>query len=302
MLKGIALGFASYGAFSGGDAFIKTLGGRLPVFEITFFITMFAMVALPFARPRTEPWREMFRINRPWLVLLRALSATAAGFLGVTAFTTLPFAEAYALIFLSPLVATVLSYLLLREPVGWRRMLAVFVGLAGVLLVVRPGFRELLPGHFAAAGVAVCSATTVILLRVLGPTEKRITLMGMALLVPMVVNGVILAFVFVAPTARDLMWLAAAGLASGCAHILLMAATRAAPASRIAPGQYSQILWAVILGALVFGEFPDRLAMAGMALVAISGLFTFMRERKLGIDDKELTLVGGRTPRSGGRV
>lgn len=301
MLKGIALGFAAYAVFSCGDAAIKALGGALPIFEIVFFVTLFAAIAVPFNRPAGERWRDVFRMDRPVLVLLRAASGTIGGILGVTAFTTLPLAEAYALIFLAPLFATLLSFLFLNEKVGWRRLLAVFVGLAGVLLVIRPGFRELLPGHFAALGVAGCSATTVIVLRVLGPTEKRITLMSVAIVVPLALNGVLMLLDFQTPAPEDFIWLVMAGLLAGLGGILLMAATRLAPANRIAPGQYGQIVVAIVLGAVFFDEFPDALALAGIALIVISGLFTFLREEKRGVGDKELTIIRGRTPRSGGR-
>lgn len=280
MLRGILLGFLAYALFACGDAAIKALSGRLPVFEIGFFAAFFASFAVPFVRPPHERWRDLFRMNRPRLVLLRAASGTTAGILGVIAFTTLPLAEAYALIFMAPLFVTLLSVLFLRERIGWRRTLAVIAGFAGILLVVRPGFRELLPGHLAAAGIALCAATTTIVLRALGPTEKRITLMGTTMLVALAVNGTLMLFDFRAPTAGDLGWLALAGLLAGIAHILFMAATRAAPANRVAPTQYTQMVWAVALGALFFGEFPDLLALAGIALVGASGLFTFLREER----------------------
>lgn len=280
MLQGVAIGFLSYALFAGGDAAVKALGGRLPVFEIAFFSTLFALFAMPFAKPAGERWRHTFRMHRPGLVLLRAASGTAAGIFGVVAFTTLPLAEAYALIFLVPLFVTMLSVLFLGERIGWRRIAAILVGLAGVLLVVRPGFRALLPGHFAAVGVALCAATTIVVLRVLGPTEKRVTLLGVVMAVSLAVNFALMLGTYVAPTGGDLLLLAVAGILAGLGHITLMAATRAAPANRVAPAQYSQILWAVVLGAVFFGEFPDALALSGIVLVGLSGLFTFLREEK----------------------
>jgi S-adenosylmethionine uptake transporter len=280
MFKGIFLGFLAYGVFACGDAVIKSFGGRLPIFEIGFFVTLFAMLAVPFARPPHERWRDLFRMDRPRLVLLRAASGTSAGILGVIAFTTLPLAEAYALIFLAPLFVTLLSFVFLGERIGWRRTLAIVAGFLGILLVVRPGFRELLPGHLAAAGVALCGATTVIVLRALGPTEKRITLMGTTILVALAVNGALMLLDFRTPHAADIGALAVAGLLAGTGHVLFMAAVRAAPANRVAPTQYTQIVWAVALGALFFGEVPDLLALAGMALVGVSGLFTFLREER----------------------
>ena len=282
MLRGIVLGFLSYAVFSWGDAAVKALGGRLPVFEISFFVTLFALIALPAVRPRHENWRDMFRMHRPGLILLRSVSGMTAGILGVVAFTTLPFAEAYALIFLSPVFATLLSVIFLGERIGWRRSLAIVVGFAGVLIVVRPGFRELQVGHFAAIAVALCAAITVIVLRTLGPTEKRITLMGVPLVLSLVVTGLLTTIEFRPPNAVDYALLLLAGVFAGIGHILILAATRAAPANRIAPGQYSQIVWAVLLGALFFGEFPDAFALMGMALVAAAGLVTFIREEKVG--------------------
>jgi S-adenosylmethionine uptake transporter len=303
MVKGILLGLLSYAVFSCGDAIVKAIGGRLPVFEIGFFATSFALIAVPFVRPDHERWRDIFRMHRPGLVLLRATSGTLAGVLGIVAFTTLPFAEAYALIFLAPLFVTLFSIPILREQIGWRRSLAVLVGFGGVLLVIRPGFRELMPGHLAAIGVAICAAITVMVLRALGPTEKRITLMGAVILMALMVNGALMLFDFRTPTAGELGLLVLSGLCMGTGHILFMAATRAAPANRIAPGHYSQMVWAVLIGALLFDEIPDAIAMAGIGLIAFSGLFTFLREEKRGHSWAGIwTSVWGRIPRRGGRA
>ena len=127
-LKGIGLGFLAYFLFSCSDANVKALGGHLPVFEIGFFSTLFAALVLLFLKPRDERWRDAIRMRRPGLVALRGLAGGVAGILGIYAFTTLPFAEAYALIFLSPSIATILSIFLLSEQVGWRRWLAVALG------------------------------------------------------------------------------------------------------------------------------------------------------------------------------
>lgn len=273
MLQGILLGFLTYGLFACGDASIKALGGAMPPFQVAFLTTCFAAIVMVVGKPRGERWAEIFRIRRPALVLLRAASGILAGLLGVVAFRSLPLAEAYALIFLVPFFATLLSALLLGEPAGWRRWGAVLTGLCGVLVVIRPGFRELLPGHFAAAGVALCSAVTIIVLRVLGPTERRISLLGVTILGALVVNGALTAAIaYQPPGPRDLLFLALAGTLAGLGQIGLMAATRLAPANRVAPAQYSQIVWAIVLGMLFFGERPDALALAGMALVALSGL------------------------------
>ena len=235
-------------------------------------------------------------------MLLRTVAGVAAGLLSIYSFTHLPLAEVYALIFLAPLFVTILSIPFLGETVGWRRGLAIVIGFAGVLLVVRPGFRELLPAHLAAAAIALCGAVTVLVLRALGPTEKRITLMGVVFFASLTVNGVLMLADFHVPAPTDVLLVATAGLCGGIGHMLLMAATRAAPANRIAPAQYSQIVWALILGALFFGEVPDATAFFGIALVTFAGLFTFVREEKRGIRWPPVwTMVWGRPARNGAR-
>ena len=301
MGKGILLGLLSYAVFSCGDAVIRSLGGRLPVFEIGFFVTLFACFAVPFVRPPSERWRDIFRMHRPWLVALRTLAGVGGGILAVYAFTHLPLAEVYSVVFLAPLFVTLLSIPFLGERIGWRRSLAVVSGFVGVLLVVRPGFRDLSLGHLAALGVSLSAATTVIVLRALGPTERRITLMGVVMLAALMVNFVLMLFDFRQPAPADFVRLAAAGLMGGFGHLLLMAALRAAPANRIAPAQYSQIIWAMGLGSMFFGEFPDATALAGIALITLSGLFTFLREEQKGGRWPAVWTIVWTRPRNGRR-
>src|SRR5690606_22248672 len=128
MIKGIAIGFAAYGLFSTADACVKALGTTLSVFEIIFWVTAAHFLTIGIAKPESEQWRHVFRMNRPGLVAIRVFCGVGAGLCGVYAFTTLPLAEAYALIFLMPAFATILSIPILGEEVGWRRWTAVLIG------------------------------------------------------------------------------------------------------------------------------------------------------------------------------
>ncbi len=296
MLKGVAVGLLTYGLFSSTDASVKALGGfGMPVFEINFMVTLITFVGtIGFAKPRAEKWSEVFHLNRPGLVLVRAFCGVGAGLCGVYAFTTLPLAEAYALLFLMPAFATVLSIPLLGEEVGWRRGLAVVAGFAGVLLVVRPGFRELHLGHLAAALAALLSALAMITLRVLGRTEKRVSVLAVVYIVVLVVNLPFMLATFRPISAAEGGLLLYAGLVGGIGQITMMIATKLAPANRVAPTQYSQIVWAVTYGALFFNEFPDWVAFLGMALVAGSGLFTFFREEQLHQWSRRMPLLRNR--------
>lgn len=276
--KGIAIGFLSYFLFSCGDAASKALGGKLPVTEIGFFSTLFAAAVLLVFTPRGESWRDAWRPRHPKLVLMRGIFGATSGILAIYAFISLPFAEAYALIFLSPSIATILSIFVLGEQVRWRRWLAVALGFCGVMLIVRPGFEELALGHLAAFAVSFLAAATVILLRKLGPTERRVSLLGAVIASALLANGVLMLPYFQWPTLADLPILALGGGCAATAQICLVAATRLAPANRVAPAQYSQMVWAILIGGLFFAEFPDSLAQAGILLIAVSGIITFMRE------------------------
>lgn len=271
MSRGIILGFIAYGLFALGDACVKALAGRLSVFEIGFFTCLFAASVLPFMRPPGQGWLQALRPRRPRLVLLRATSGLIAGLLGIIAFTQIPFAEAYAIIFLAPSFVTVLSVLILKEAMSWWRWLPIGLGFGGVLLVVRPGFEELVPAHFAALGVALCTATTMLVLRALAPVESRMSLLACSLALAALVTGVLMLPGFRWPTPREFGFLAGAGLFSAAAQIGLMLATHLAAANRVAPTQYSQMVWAVLIGAVFFAEFPDHLALVGIVLVILSG-------------------------------
>ncbi len=281
MIRGIALGFFTYAVFSSADALVKSLGGQLPVMEIVFFATLFSFVVILLLRPRGERWRDMFRMRHPKRVALRASCGIISGIGSTLAFTTIPLAQAYALIFLSPLLVTVMAIPVLGEKVGWRRLSAVGLGLVGVLLVVKPGFRELHIGHLAALTCALAGATSMIILRMIGPTERKVSLVGVVMVSAQVVSGGLMLPEFVVPGWTDLLRLGLVGVFGGVGQMTIIAAARAAPANRVAPAQYSQMVWAVLFGALFFAEFPDWLALAGIGLIAFSGLFTFLREDKL---------------------
>jgi drug/metabolite transporter (DMT)-like permease len=277
--NGILLALAAYATFSFGDACIKALGGKLSVFEIAFFSTLFATLFLLASKPRNEPWRDILRLNRPRLVLARALTGLGAGLLGIVAFTRIPFAEAYALIFLAPFFVTLLSALVLKEPIGPWQWLTVLTGFVGVVLVVRPGFRALEVGHLAAAGVALMVASSVTLLRSLAGREKRTSILAVMLGSSLVVTGTAaLATDAGIPAWPELLLLLLAGACGAGGQMLLMLATGMAPANRIGPTQYTQLLWATLIGALIFAEHPDAVAILGLGIVAAAGLLNLVDE------------------------
>lgn len=294
MLKGVALGFFTYAMFSSADALVKSLGGELPVMEIVFLATLSSFIVILMLRPRGERWRDMFRMNHPKRVMLRAACGIVAGIGSTLAFTTIPLAEAYAIIFLAPVLVTLMSIPLLGEKVGWRRIGAVALGLIGMLLVVKPGFRELHVGHLAAFIVAFAGATSMIVLRMIGHTERKVSLIGVVMVSALVVSGILMVPDFVWPSTDAILKVCLIGVLAGIAQMTLMAATRLAPANRVAPAQYSQVIWAVLFGALFFAEFPDWIALVGIGMIGMSGLFTLLREDKVSGWPRRIPLLRNR--------
>jgi S-adenosylmethionine uptake transporter len=281
MLKGVLLGFACYAAYAISDAFVKSLRGTLPVYEAVFFGAVLGLVAIPFIRKPGDRWHEMFAARRPSLWWIRAVTGAITNISAVVAFTHLPMAEVFALIFLMPIFVTVLSVVFLKEHVGWRRWSAVVAGFVGVLVVLRPGFRQLGLGHFGAIACGMAGAVSVVALRMAGAHEKRISLYGAGVVGPLVAGGLLMLPSFVWPTLYQWWLLAGYGLLAGLAGVLLMLATQLVPANRVAPTQYSQMLWAIGFGYWLFGDTLDWPMLAGIVLILGAGLFTLVREEKV---------------------
>ena len=272
MPSGVYYAVVAYSVYSCGDALIKGFGQSLTIFEIGFFVALFSLLPALFAKPKTERWRDSFSLKHPALVHLRAFSGVTSSALVTFAFVTIPFAEAYSLVFMMPLFITVMSVVLLKERVDAMRWGMLALGFLGVMLVVRPGFRELELGHLAALCCAFFGAATTTILRVVAPDEKRVSLIAIPALYVIVVNAVLMIPGFVVPSIEQLVLLVTSGALIGLGHILLIAATRNAPASQVAPIQYLQIVWAIGLGAFFFTEYPDWIAYAGIGVVILSGL------------------------------
>lgn len=276
--KGVLLGLAGYAAFSFSDAFIKLLEGGLPVFQVMFIGAALGLLAVPMVKQPGEPWSQVVRPRHPGTWLLRMLAGAVNNLGAIVAFTHLPMAEAFALIFLMPIFVTLLSVLVLGEHVGWKRWLAVVVGFAGVLVVLRPGFRELNIGHLGGIACGLAGACAVVLMRRVGDREHRLTLFSTTLLGNLLVASLLMWPIEQLPTATQWAYLAGFGLLSALGNVFLMHATLATPVNHVAPTQYSQMLWAVWLGWWLFQDRLDAMTWLGIAIILCAGLFTVVRE------------------------
>ena len=271
--SGVLLAILSYAAYAWADAIIKGLGHSIGIFEIGLAYTVVSLIPMLIAKPAHERLRDTFRFRHRWLMpailLLRVTSSVSVTY----AFIAIPLAEAYCIVFLIPVFITILSVVVLKENVRIERWLLVLASFAGVLLVVRPGFRALEPGHIAALICAFSDAGATILTCFVSRDERRITLFVAPTLCTMVFNGVMLMITgFKTPDLLEVAMLVACGLLCGIGYVLYVTAVSTTLASRVAPMLYSQIVWALILGGAFFHEIPDGLALVGLMVIVIAGI------------------------------
>lgn len=280
-LRGALLALAGFGAFSLHDAVVKALGAHYTPVQIVFFgaLLSFPVVTLMLIRDGAG---LSLRPVHPWWNAVRTVALMSVMLNAFYAFATIPFAQAYALIFATPLVITALSLPMLGERVGIRRWSAVVLGLVGVLIVLRPwGAAGLSLGHLAALVSAVSGALVALIMRKIGQEERNAVFLLYPMLANVVVMGAVLPFTYRPMPALHLGGMALVAVGSLTAMLFIIAAYRAAEAAVVAPMQYSQMLWAVGLGYVWFGEVPDTATLAGSAVIALSGLAILIREKQL---------------------
>jgi len=224
------------------------------------------------------------------------LHALAGVFLGTallclnTALIALPVANAIAIFFVEPLILTLLGGLLLGERLGWRRLSAVAVGLAGALVVLRPNLAAYGSAALWPLATAVLFACYMLTTRVMTRSGGRLALQfwtgAFAALV--LAGGAVGAALFdpgggalLLPTGREALLFAAMGALAAVAHAMIVGAIARIEAGAVAPFQYLEIISATLLGWLVFGDFPDGMTWAGTTLIVAAGIYVFHRERRL---------------------
>ncbi|WP_374944660.1 DMT family transporter [Sphingomonas sp.] len=204
------------------------------------------------------------------------LSAMAFTFNGIVA---LPLAEATTIGFTVPIFATILGALVLREPTGWRRWAAVAAGFAGVLIVAQPtGAHFPLWGAACALTGAFGTASVTILLRQIGRTEAALTTVFWFSALSLLPLSIIYSQVARPHDVTAWFWLASVGLLGGAAQIAMTNSLRLGPVSVVVPMDYSSLLWATLLGWLVFGATPAQATWIGAPVIVASGLYIVWRE------------------------
>jgi drug/metabolite transporter (DMT)-like permease len=276
--SGAMFGLLAFGIFSSHDVIIKYLGGMYSPIQIVFFGSLLTFPLLTLALI-TDNVPGTLRPAHPWWILLRSLSGVASALGAFYAFTVLPLAQVYAILFAAPLLITVLAVPMLGETVRLRRGLAVAIGLAGVLVVLRPSSStELGLGHAAALISAVTGAMNAIIVRKIGADERPVVMILYPMMANLILMAIALPFVYKPMPIMDLGALAVVAALVLMAMSCLIAAYKRGDAVIVAPMQYSQILWAAVYGAIFFNEFPDIMTWVGAAIITLSGLYILRRE------------------------
>lgn len=255
----------------------KYLSLTLPAIEIAWVrFLVFVGVLVP-AMLTTTP--NVFRSTRPGLQAWRGLALLSSSVLFITGLRFLPIAEASATSFVAPIFVTALSIAFLGEKVGIRRWLATIAGLCGVMVIVRPGSSAFHPAAVLPIVSAFGWACTLIITRMISGKDRAITTMAYSATVGFLMLSAVMPLYWVTPNWRDIVLGIGVGLASTAGQWIVVLAFRYADASVLAPFSYVQLVWATILGFLVFGDVPDISTLAGAAIIIGSGLYTAHRER-----------------------
>ena len=274
----VVLTLVSMFAFAAMDGISKVLAGSLAIPQILWvryiLFTMLALVML-----HRLGIARIARSERPWLQGARALVAVIENAVFILAFTYLPLADVHAIAAASPLIVIALSVLVLGEVVGWRRWLAVVVGFLGVLLIVRPGFETIGPGHLVSLAAAGLWAGYQLLVRLVSMTDRSETTWLWTAVVGLIATSFVGPFVWVWPDAQGWVLLVAIALLGSAAHLTLIKALSLVEASALQPYSYTLLLWAAVIGYVAFGDIPDTWTFAGAGLILASGLYAWYRER-----------------------
>ncbi len=279
--QGILCVLGAAGTFALAAACVKALEGAIPVAQVILFRNLFALPALLPVLIAAGGF-AVLRTKNPWGHVQRCLF----GLVGMTGafygYATMPLTTVTALGFTMPFFLTALSVPLLGEKVGWRRWSAVGVGFAGVLVMLRPWSGGAAYPPLAVALVLLAAlgwALAMISIRKLGQTgEDSVTIVAWFAIGAGALAGIAAVPTWVWPDARQWGLLAAVGVISAVAQLLMTAAYRRSATTLLAPFEYSGILWTSLLGALVWAEWPDGWDLVGIAVLVGSGLFIWRRE------------------------
>ncbi|MGH6884069.1 MAG: DMT family transporter, partial [Hypericibacter sp.] len=262
------------------DATAKHLSHDMSLWQITWSRFTFHVLWLAPAFLARHRIRELLPA-RSGLQMLRGLCLMAATFLFFGGVAYMPVADTLALSFVSPLTVTLLSPFLLGERVGIRRLSAVGVGLLGALVIIRPGLSVFQPAALFGIGSGLVYAFYVIITRRLAGMAPALVTLAYTALLGMVSTSLVVPFFWVPPTLEQWGFMVAMGAIAALGHWLIILAYERGEASMLSPFSYAEMIGAVTVGYLAFGDFPDRWTWVGIAILIGSGVYISIREHRV---------------------
>jgi drug/metabolite transporter (DMT)-like permease len=264
------------------DTTAKYLNTQMGSFQIAWarYTSAFVLTFIV-SNPLTQP--GLLRSKRPKLQVVRALLQLGSTALNFLALRWLHLDEALSIIFTFPFIVAIASGPMLGEWLGWRRWSAILFGFGGVLLITRPGLGGIHPAALISLAGTICYGLYAVITRIVSRTDSNQTSLFYSNVVGALVMLPVIPFVWEAP--RDwtiALMLTGTGVLGSLGHFCLISGHKLAPASVLSPFIYTQLIWVVILGYLVFDHVPTGWTMAGASIVIGSGLYLLYREHKLG--------------------
>ncbi|NVO24448.1 DMT family transporter [Donghicola mangrovi] len=276
-IKGAVFALMGFAFYALHDVLVKVLGAHHHPFQIVFFSVLLSFPFLTVVLiQRKEP--ASLRAVKPAWTYARTVAVVFTGVCAFYAFSVLPLAQVYAMIFATPLLITILSIPVLGENVGPRRWAAVVVGLIGVIVVLRPGSSEITLGHLAALGSAVGGSFVAIIVRRIGSEESSMVLLLYPLIANVLLMGALIPLEYRPMELWELGTVAAVALLSLLGMTFMIRAYKTGEAGIVAPMQYSQMLWAIFYGYMFFNEYLDVYTMVGAGIIIASGVYIVVRE------------------------
>ena len=254
--------------------FLQVVWGRY------FFMALISLVITFLFFRKHLRWPSNFQIQ-----LIRSLFLFLSTILFFYAISIISLPEALTLAFVSPMIVTLLSAIILKEEVGFRRWSAVVVGFIGVLFVIRPGFNEVNLATITALGCGICYAIYIISTRKLSNQDSPLLTLIFTGLSGSIVISLIVPFYWSGLTLTQLLLLVLLASIGTLAHFLLILSLNYAEASKLAPLSYSEIIMNVIIGYYFFGDFPDQWIWIGLSIIIASGVYISLRENKKKLDN-----------------
>ncbi|OCJ06954.1 multidrug DMT transporter permease [Rhizobium sp. AC27/96] len=276
VLAGVLLMLFGDFMFSLNDAMGKWLVASFSVGQILVIRSFgsFIILAPMIARQGSD---ALFRLERPPLQILRVVMTTADVALFYAAVAYLPLADVMTFYMAGPIYVAAISHFFLGERIGWRRWLAVLVGFAGVLIALRPSAAMLSWPSIFGLGGSLAFALTLVLSRRLRQTSDA-TLVAWQTVAALATGIVLSIGNWRSASTLDYAAMLALGVVAGSAHMMITRSLKLAPASLLAPLQYSLLIWAIALGFLFFGDIPDAQIIVGSIVIVLAGLFIFHRK------------------------